>query len=179
MMIDKEILLAHASRYPKMQIEDFVKLIYQQTFGPRHMHDTPDINKVKAYLKDELEQAVYHDETPFLEAIGGGFYRVSLNAIKTGKITLDTLAKQFLSSMRLSPPFNDETKAVFKQKLQDLLEMIKAKELALDEASCQMFIEHYLNNGIKPTHHAKVYKAHYHPHYRVIKEELILASLKN
>ncbi len=49
----REILLEHARRYPKMQIEDAVKLLYQSEFGGGHMIADPQ--RSLAFIKSEWE----------------------------------------------------------------------------------------------------------------------------
>ena len=40
----KEILLEHFHRYPQMQLQDAVKLLYQSEFGGGHMITSPEKN---------------------------------------------------------------------------------------------------------------------------------------
>ena len=47
----KEILLEHFHRYPQMQLQDAVKLLYQSEFGGGHMVTSPE--KSLKSLEDE------------------------------------------------------------------------------------------------------------------------------
>ena len=47
----KEILLEHFHRYPQMQLQDAVKLLYQSEFGGGHMITSPE--KSLKSLEDE------------------------------------------------------------------------------------------------------------------------------
>ncbi len=48
----EDILLQHFDRYPQMQPQDAVKLIYQQEFGPGHL--IKDEKKALEYLRQEM-----------------------------------------------------------------------------------------------------------------------------
>lgn len=58
----KDVLLKHYQRYPEMKIEDYVKLIYQQTFGPAHFSKKADYVHTLSYLIKELNDCklTYH-----------------------------------------------------------------------------------------------------------------------
>ena len=49
----ENILLEHYNKYPKMELVDFIKLIYQNSFGPRHMHK-PTKETVTKYITEEM-----------------------------------------------------------------------------------------------------------------------------
>jgi len=40
-------------------------------------------------------------------------------------------------------------------------------------ASYQRFIQDYLDDGIKAIHHSTTYRENYHPHYRLIHNQLL------
>lgn len=71
----REILLRHAARYPRMQCQDYLKLLYQSEFGGGHLIADPE--KALAWLERESAQAAGTPETPF-EDIGGGLLRMYL-----------------------------------------------------------------------------------------------------
>jgi hypothetical protein len=50
-----------------MELNDFIKLIYQNSFGPRHMHN-PSKEDVLKYLDEEIK--VVTNETEIIEDIG-------------------------------------------------------------------------------------------------------------
>ena len=49
----EDILLQHFERYPQMEPQDAVKLIYQQEFGPEHA--VKDAKKALIMLKQEMD----------------------------------------------------------------------------------------------------------------------------
>ena len=169
----KRILLTHFRRYPQMQIEDFIKLIYQNTFGPKHFGDNPTISYIKTFLTDELTSSTYYHETPYYEVIGSDYVRVSLKAITENKLSIDELAKYFMKTIDTTSNPTENTYTIFDQKISLLLTLIKEGRIHLPYAESIAFIQTYQANKILPIHHSEVYKKNYHPHYRVVKKSFI------
>ena len=67
----------HLSRYPQMQPQDLVKLLYQNEFGCGHM-----ISDAAAFLDNirRESQGLTVSDEDFVD-IGGGFWRVTLAKI--------------------------------------------------------------------------------------------------
>ena len=76
----REILLAHARRYPNMESQDYMKLLYQSEFGPGHLVDAQG-GRVLERLQEEFAQAVGEGYAPtqVVEDIGGGLCRFHLS----------------------------------------------------------------------------------------------------
>ncbi len=78
------ILKEHLARYPKMQPQDVVKLLYQNEFGPGHLVSdrTSCIERLEAEaakVREDTAAKVRQDETvPVIEDIGNGLARVNL-----------------------------------------------------------------------------------------------------
>ena len=66
----KDILIAHARRYPLMHPCDAVKLIYQNEFGGGHL--IRDKQAVLNYLRREYESVEKDSAMPLYEDIGNG-----------------------------------------------------------------------------------------------------------
>ncbi len=165
----QKVLTDHHRRYPLMQIEDFVKLTYQNVFGPRHLHAVPDEAAIRDYLTAELnEELPGAAMTPLFEDIGGGYLRVSLDAIRQGEISLDELVRVFFASMKASATMDDESVTRFKDQLESLLDLIRDGILPLSFPACRTFVDRYLDQGIRPIHHSLIYRQHYRPQYRVV-----------
>ena len=85
----EDILLEHYKRYPQMELNDFIKLIYQNSFGPRHMHN-PTKEDVIRYLNKEME--LITNENEIIEDIGNGYVRVYLSK----KTNMEKISNNFL-----------------------------------------------------------------------------------
>ncbi len=143
-----------------MQVEDFIKLIYQSEFGCRHLKQASDLN----YLQQESEQATKKGEDLF-EEISPVFCRVNLSACVEQDVKMMTLAKVIEKSI-------DDTGSNegLLQKCQVLSELIETKALNLPLYKSKKLIGEYLEN-IRPIHHSASYRLNYKPYYRVVKTE--------
>ncbi len=166
----KDIFLLHYSKYPKMQIQDFLKLLYQSCFGPMHLHSNPDLQTIHKYLTSELETV--KDEGKFQEEIGNGYSRIYLDAILSNRMSLTDLEEGFYESMNqtidMSKARND-----FRTGVIDLIELIEEKKIDLDLNQSVQLTSEYMEKGIRPIHHSAIYKEEYDPHYRVVSDKLI------
>ena len=158
----EEILLIHYNRYPQMEITDFIKLIYQNSFGPRHMHN-PTKDAVLKYLDEEIK--VVTNETEIIEDIGNGYVRVYLSK----GTNIEKLSNDFLNSM-IEDTYTETNIRVFYRKLNVLIKLIKKGSIKLPKKESINLVNEYLSNGINPVRHTKIYNELYKPHYRVIRK---------
>lgn len=158
----ESILLEHYKRYPQMEVVDFIKLIYQNSFGPRHMH-TPTKEIVTNYINNEMNTVTNIDE--YFEDIGNGYIRVYLSKNTNTNILIES----FLSSMNVDT-YTERTIRIFYRKINVLINLIRKNKIRLPKKESINYIKEYLSNGIYPVRHSKTYNELYKPHYRVIKK---------
>jgi putative membrane protein insertion efficiency factor len=157
----KEILLEHYNKYPKMVLQDFIKLIYQNSFGPRHL-SAPDIETIEKYLVTEME-IVSGDE--YIENIGNGYVRVYLGT----NTDIEKIKKEFYNETKIET-MSEENIRLFYRKINILAELIKKDIILLPKKESLNEIREYLSNGITAVRHSSIYNNEYHPHYRVLKK---------
>lgn len=159
-MDTKEILLFHATRYPRMTPQDAVKLLYQNAFGPGHLLRDPQ--KAREYLRQE--RAALPPSTPLPpEPIGNGLVRVYLNGLSP-----EALEQLFLDFSRTAATFQGD-KAHFLHSL-TLLETLTAQgKLPFSSAALAAYLTDYRQAGYPLVSHSPQYKAAYAPAYRVVK----------
>jgi hypothetical protein len=174
----RTVLLKHYDRYPLMELGDFLKLIFQDTFGPRHFSANPSLETIRSYLAEELNTAEINPAVPLVEDIGGNYVRVSLDCVRLGKVSAEDLASMFFVSMSHCPVFNDRSIRQFKEKTGLLLALIQTGDIRLPYETCRASILAYNEGGIRPTHHSQIYNQMYHPHYRVIHKTFLSEVLK-
>lgn len=167
------VILEHYHRYPLMKFEDFLKLIYQNSFGPKHMDSNPNLEKIKAHMIEEFEDFHIYEETHQVENIGNDYYRVSLSVVTSGLMTITELAKAFYQSMLDSPIMDDESINLFTQQLNTVCDLVEREEIVLNQKECSLMVEEYLDHGIRPINHSKDYRENYYPHYRVIHKQYL------
>ena len=158
----EDILLEHYQKYPQMELNDFIKLIYQNSFGPRHMHN-PSKEDVLKYLDEEIK--VVTNETEIIEDIGNGYVRVYLSK----ETNIEKMYNDFLNSM-IEDTYTETNIRVFYRKLNILTKLIKKGSIKLPKKESINLVNEYLSNGINPVRHTKIYNELYKPHYRVIRK---------
>lgn len=138
----EDTLKAHCLRYPQAQTADLIKLTYQYTLGPNHA--ITDIENILTQLKNEASN------TPaFVEKISNTYSRFHFNKDSN----LACLAALFAASCQ-----EKQDLAALQQNLR-ILETFRHDDM----------IETYISQGCLPIAHSDIYKEHYQPHYRVIK----------
>ena len=156
----KTNLIAHYERYPKLQIEDILKYIYQSAFGPEHL--ISNRSAVENFIKHEFTEM---DDTmcQVIEELDGGYSRVSLDLISEG-MSIETLAKIFCLSAR-----NEQCG---KEKLINALEiareLVKNGKLPFSAVEFDQKVASWADSGYEALHHSEIFRSEYKPHYRVI-----------
>ena len=118
----KVILITHANRYPLMQPQDAVKLIYQNAFGGGHL--IRDEEACLNYLRREYADLEKDPSAQLYEEIGNGIVCVNLAAVKPED--LEQLGRDFIRSAAEHAGTMDS----FLQKL-DVL-----RKLTLEDRAC-------------------------------------------
>jgi hypothetical protein len=167
----RALLILHATRYPLMETNDVIKLIYQSTLGPAHFSKTPTKEHILMGINNEL-QMMEKSVMPLDEPLTDGLTRISLQSINQGIIDLDTLATAFYESMR-NVLVTKAHVISFRARLNMFLDLVRNQEITLDLIKVEQEISEYLEQGIRPVSHSNIFKEAYHPHYRVILKHLI------
>lgn len=157
----KDILLIHFKKYPKMQIQDMVKLIYQNEFAGGHM--IKDENASLEYLKEELNSSLSSAANIF-EDIGNGLLRLNLAPVKNTSIEPETINRMFVNSansVKGSIQSFEEKLEILKDCCRNLFPY-SIKEL-------EEYLKEYKDRGYPPVSHSNVYRKEYMPSYRIVK----------
>lgn len=163
-----EILREHARRYPKMQPQDAVKLIYQATFGGGHM--IPSEARATDYIKREYTSMPHVGEAWRVESLGD-ISRVYLDGEYTDA-ELEAIAKLFvISAKNYCVGYKDadaKTKRRFRYRLSVLKRLCAHGAFGFDTAALEECVGYLKSLGYPPTHHSEQYREAYLPAYRVI-----------
>ena len=151
----KEIINDHLKKYPQMQIQDAVKLLFQSEFGPGHLLRNTDY--ARKLLMEEIE--LTKEDEPRVEVISNQYVRYYL-----GQLTQNDV-EDVLSVMIESAQIQG-SKENFMKKLSDLKEMNLFDGDELDE-----YLNEYLKRDSLMVSHSDVYRSCYQPHYRVLLKE--------
>lgn len=147
----------HIKKYPMMETQDIVKLIYQSYFGPGHF--IPSLEFVKKYYDTEIKKMENIKNENLYEHIGNNFARVNIKVyndyFKDNKII------EYFYNSSLQDYNNQNSINKFKNEL--------------------LYINNdgFLNTyNYESTHHSDIYNKLYKPHYRVINTSFITLEMK-
>lgn len=159
----KNILSAHFTKYPKAEISDAVKLIFQNEFGGGHLikDEKTSLGRVKA----ELENTKPDLSVRLCEDIGNG--KVRLNLAAAGNIPPELINRCFVRSA-------EETKGSvrrFEEKLRELQALCAEGKTPFPRNELDGYLSAYKNAGYPAVSHSESYKKAYSPTYRIIKKE--------
>ncbi|MBE5786252.1 MAG: hypothetical protein E7324_01795 [Clostridiales bacterium] len=158
----RNILADHFEKYPTMQPQDAVKLIYQHEFGPGHM--IADSKKALKFLQQEMDSLTPDGSEPLYESIGNGLCRLNLRPCLKKNIPAEDILHLFLETAKGI----QGDKKQFQKKLQLLEQMANRDETPFYAAELDYFLIIYREKGCPAIHHSDAYNAAYHPAYRVV-----------
>jgi len=164
----KNELYFYYRKYPKSEITDYYKLLFQKHFGPGHFINE---NNSLAYLQNEcskLKKTKYQD---LYEYLGNEYVRINLVPYLNNNLNLKNLNKFFINS---SSFINNKDSFINNLNVLSafLIEIGFKKDIVLNT-----FIN-YETLGYPPVHHSQNYKNNYNPAYRVIKSGFINDDLR-
>ncbi len=155
------LIYEHIRRYPKIEIQDVVKLLYQQQLGTGHA--VPSFNAAFESINKEREGLSSLTARPLFESIGNNRYRLHLNSPQCSLFSSQTIAHLFTSQKEETP-----NKEALENQLANLLTLIKEERLPFSLNAAQEFLAAYRFSGYPPLHHSQDYKNYYSPAYRVV-----------
>ena len=159
----KNLLLRQYQKYPAMQIQDMVKLIYQNEFAGGHLvrNEQDSLSR----LEEECRTLTLRTGTLFdtFENIGNGLCRLHLAALPDGT-DMATLNRFFVNSA--NPVRGSVTR--FEEKLDVLRQCCMEKTLPYDLGELNDYLAGLKSKGYPPVGHSAAYRAAYAPAYRVV-----------
>ncbi|WHH60071.1 hypothetical protein [Petroclostridium sp. X23] len=166
----KALLFRQYELYPKMQIQDIIKLIYQNEFAGGHLVESEDDSLRK--LQDEyrsLEQLSSNRKLSddVFENIGNNLCRFHLTALKYNDISLKTINRFFISTAN---SIHGSIQS-FEEKLDVLRQCCKEGLLPYSVEGLEAYLCSYKKKGYLPVSHSEIYRADYSPAYRIVRSE--------
>lgn len=162
----KAALIKHCKRYPKLQIWDLFKYIYQSSFGCEHMISS--FQMAESYIREEAEKCFSAVEE-MVEPLDGDYCRVHLSYLKEG-LSAGTLAKLFF----ISAVHVEDGKERLEEKLSVLMETVKEKKLPFEMDAVTAALSEWRDAGYPACHHSESFRKEYAPAYRLIKKEYVV-----
>ena len=156
----KERILKHFKNYPKLEIRDLFKYIFQSAFGCEHLVSNEEA--ALAYIKREYE-TVSKTAEPYFEPLDGEYSRVYLSHLNTG-LSPETLARLFC----LSAKKEENGKVALEQKIEVAKSLVASGALPLDRDEFTQKLATWKSLGYPAVHHSDAFRTAYKPAYRVI-----------
>jgi len=157
----KQIVSEHIKKYPEIELQDILKMLYQNEFGPKHLAEN-EIESFKS-LSKEISNIDYNEDEELFEDIGYNAVRLNLKAIPVNT-DLNYINKIIVNSANDFHGTNE--KLVVKFGL--LVVMAQNNEIPFDIERVRKETNDFARNGFKPISHSDSYKESYAPAYRVI-----------
>lgn len=163
------LLKENIEKYPAMQLQDCIKLLYQRILGSEHM--AMSYGRCYDLLKAEKEKVGTDVSFIRYEELGDNLCRFNLLSLPDDKASLHTLTNLFLQSIKTLSDNISNKKIRFEEALTFLLKSVKEGLLPFDFAETEAFLKKYIENGCPPVHHSQIYRDTYHPAYRLIRTD--------
>lgn len=172
----EEVLLKHYNCYPKMQIQDMVKLIYQNEFGGGHLIKNKDDSLLK--LEEEFcllrrySSNINIHVSELFEDIGNNLLRLNLFSILKKKnnkenntcIELSTINNFFVNTANSI----SGKKERFEEKLEILKKCCRDRLLSFSIIDVEDYLKEYKAKGYPIVSHSEIYRSTYLPSYRIV-----------
>lgn len=166
----KSLLLNQYKLYPKMQLQDMVKLLYQNEFAGGHM--IANENESLKRLQEEcccLERSssCISIAVNAFEDIGNKLCRLHLKALQSSNIELATINRFFFNTA------NSVFGSIqgFEEKLAVLRQCCIDRELPYKIEELNTYLWEYKQQGYRPVSHSEIYRTAYAPAYRIVSSE--------
>ena len=158
-------LALHARAYPRIQIEDVFKFLYQSAFGCEHM--VTSLPRATEYIKQEAAGRPDGDGH-LIDPLDGDYSRVHLGYVNEG-LKAETLAALFCLSAKAEPCGAD----LLEQKLDVAHELASQGALPFSPEEFSEARAAWRAQGYPPLHHSNTFREIYRPAYRVIANEYL------
>ncbi len=161
----RELLLSHCRAYPKLQIQDVFKFLYQSAFGCEHM--ASELHKVTDFIVSEYN-GIQHKCEPIVEPLDGHYSRVPLSYMDNG-LDAATLGKIFVNSAKQE----ENGLGALKEKLNVAKSLVEDGLLPFSQSEFEKALDEWSLKGYEPIHHSAIFKESYNPSYRVVDNKYI------
>ena len=161
----QEVLLEQYQKYPEMQLQDFMKFLFQSAFGCEHL--VSDMDTAANRIQKEAE-GYEESQGELTEALDGAFCRVSLGWLQKG-LRAETLAALFVLSAETVPDGTEK----LEEKLGVFLSMCEEGLFPFSKEEVLLHTQSWKAAGYPPCHHSERFRTLYKPSYRLLKKELV------
>lgn len=155
----REIITKQMERYPKMQPQDGVKLLYQNEFGSGHFVRDQEENGARLLAEWQTVSAPTRRQEP----LGNGVCRLHLGGAPDRGV-VQAVGRLFMKSAKM---MQGNTPS-FERKLFLLLQMAGEGLLPFSQMELEEYLDAYRKAAYPPVSHSESYRTAYRPAYRVM-----------
>ncbi len=169
----KDFLINYYQKKNKSEIQDYLKLIYQSTFGGEHLiKNTQEVYNYLLTECNQMEENVPFYE-PLYEIISDKYVRVNLRPYIKGNFDLNKLFSAFINQK------SNESLVALEEKISIFIDLVLDKTIDIDINKLKEVLDNYRNDNYPVFHHSETYRKLYYPNYRVVPREFISNEMKN
>ncbi|NLI38108.1 MAG: hypothetical protein GX384_02010 [Clostridiaceae bacterium] len=165
----RSIMMMHAGLYPEMQIQDMVKLIFQNEFAGGHFISNEQKSLYR--LLDEYEAVRQAGKRPgagsFFTDIGNGLCRLDISVLGDTDINPSTVNRFFINTAKEVEGRMES----FEEKLDVLRQCCINGDLKYSLEELEAYLDDYRREGYPPVSHSEIYRDAYSPAYRIVKSD--------
>lgn len=160
----RSVLLDHVRQYPKMEIQDIYKLVFQAAMGNEHMMG--NVSEIRKYLDEELAVVEQAADGPEVEPLlaDSTVVRINLKAFKSQKRDAAALVD---AMMKTASRFK-KNPDLLKKFWGEVETLASERQVPFKVEDLRSFFARMELKNFPPVHHSKVYEEAYHPAYRVV-----------
>ncbi|WP_457557531.1 hypothetical protein [Candidatus Harpocratesius sp.] len=180
-----KLFLDEYRRFPRSEVQDYYKLLYQAVLGSEHMvpNEKTCLQMIeKEMIKIKKERLKYKYPLYYEIGIFTKLIRVNLIGCDKEKIRPSLIASAFFIGSKRSHQFYEQFKKNFKMTFEDLvsfmIEILYNTPFYVPKHIIMNFIDNIKKNNFPAVHHSKIYKKLYQPHYRIIPLEIWMSTIK-
>ena len=161
----RELLIEHYNTYPRLEVSDIFKFIFQSAYGCEHLVSSEE--RALNYIKEELKR-MSGDEAPRVDTLDGDYSRVYLSCLND-KVTPEVMAKYFCLSAKVEPDGRER----LLEKIAVARELIRDGTIPLSLRDFDELHQKWRDAGYPAIHHSASFREAYNPAYRVIANEYV------
>lgn len=151
--------------FPKSVTADYLKIIYQGTFGPQHFASKITHERIIDGLVKELQEGP--SQIPLIHQISPDWCWVSLDVIRAGIVDCATFAHLFLRAIEKSKNAQNSDITLVNQ-LALLCHFQKKHPKSIKLSVIYDQLDCWLDQTEGAPSHSPLFKQLYHPHYRLM-----------
>ena len=164
----KKIIMDNYKQYSELQIQDVLKLLYQNEFGCGHL--VADLQTSFELLAYEWNSVEGNKDEALFEPIGNGFSRMNIRAAKHLGIPIELFYKLFIQSATKQTGIV----AGFIAKTEIVKQLCASGSLPFNVSDIDEFLHKWECDGYPLFSHSDIYRKHYHPAYRVVLSQYVV-----